>query len=566
MKKTLFNNACKVIIALLGLAIALPLMAANSGAINYQARLLDAYGRRVNATVDLTFKIYDAATDGNLLWSETHSGVTVQDGVYAVVLGSTTPIPASVFAQNSVYLELGIDGSTMSPRQQMTAASYALVARTVMGSNIFENQSSDYVGIGTTNPAAKLDVNGTVKMTGFKLPTGGADNYVLASDADGNGTWQPMSVVLVEHDPIFTNWINIVYQPSTNAIWGAIGAEAATRAAADTALQGNIDTSSNALNTAIGTEATTRGNADTALQSNIGTSSNALNTAVGLRMLRAGDVMTGPLTNNVGFFGNAAGLTNISASGVSLTGVVQKIGDIMTGPLVISNNLTVALTNTAGDIVATNSITLRDAMITNWYNLTGSLAIAVGSLDTRVNTDLAGATNALYNATNALQTQATALQNATGTLNLATNALQVQATALQNATNSLNTRAIRWDNAVIATNGTGAIVFSNLYYYSAGAWAPANASTSTTAKGMLGLALGSGASPAATDGLLLNGYCTNAWGFGDGTIIYMSTSAGAMTTNRPTGTNNIVRIVGYAVTASRIYFDPDRTFIEILGD
>jgi len=49
------------------------------------------------------------------------------------------------------------------------------------------------VGIGTTNPSQKLDVAGTVQMTGFKLPTGASSSYVLTSDSSGIGTWQTMS-------------------------------------------------------------------------------------------------------------------------------------------------------------------------------------------------------------------------------------------------------------------------------------------------------------------------------------------------------------------------------------
>lgn len=47
------------------------------------------------------------------------------------------------------------------------------------------------VGVGIPNPNAKLDVGGTVAMGGFRMPTGANANYVLTSDASGNGTWQP---------------------------------------------------------------------------------------------------------------------------------------------------------------------------------------------------------------------------------------------------------------------------------------------------------------------------------------------------------------------------------------
>jgi hypothetical protein len=36
----------------------------------------------------------------------------------------------------------------------------------------------------------QFDVAGTVQMTGFKMPPGASDSYVLTSDASGVGTWQ----------------------------------------------------------------------------------------------------------------------------------------------------------------------------------------------------------------------------------------------------------------------------------------------------------------------------------------------------------------------------------------
>lgn len=50
--------------------------------------------------------------------------------------------------------------------------------------------ASQNVGIGTSTPAQKLDVAGTVQMTGIKLTTAPAANSILTSDATGTGTWQ----------------------------------------------------------------------------------------------------------------------------------------------------------------------------------------------------------------------------------------------------------------------------------------------------------------------------------------------------------------------------------------
>ncbi len=56
-----------------------------------------------------------------------------------------------------------------------------------MGRSYFGTQ----VGIGVTNPSEALDVNGTVKMSGFTLNAAPQSGYVLTSDASGNGAWQP---------------------------------------------------------------------------------------------------------------------------------------------------------------------------------------------------------------------------------------------------------------------------------------------------------------------------------------------------------------------------------------
>ena len=50
------------------------------------------------------------------------------------------------------------------------------------------------VGIGTDHPGEKLDVVGTVQMTGFKMPNGANIGYVLTVDGYGVGTWQESTV------------------------------------------------------------------------------------------------------------------------------------------------------------------------------------------------------------------------------------------------------------------------------------------------------------------------------------------------------------------------------------
>jgi len=54
------------------------------------------------------------------------------------------------------------------------------------------NYFSGRVGIGIPEPAAMLDVNGTIRATGFQLGSSATPGYVLTADANGVGTWQPV--------------------------------------------------------------------------------------------------------------------------------------------------------------------------------------------------------------------------------------------------------------------------------------------------------------------------------------------------------------------------------------
>ncbi len=113
---------------------------------------------------------------------------------------------------------------------------------------------------------------------------------------------------------------------------------------------------------------------------------------------------------------------------------------------------------------------------------------------------------------------------------------------------------VNWSVSESTTAGTLYTVKSN------GGWTTTDADTEAKSIGMLAIALGSN----ATAGMLLQGFFYKAsHGFTIGLPLYISNTAGAFSTTRPTGTNDYVRIIGYATSANYIYFDPDKTWVKL---
>jgi hypothetical protein len=89
----------------------------------YEGRVFDERGRPLEAPVTLTFRLYDAAEGGAVLWSETLPDVTVAAGDFVVLLGQVEPLPGELDAATDLYLALEVDGdSEQRPRTRVGAS------------------------------------------------------------------------------------------------------------------------------------------------------------------------------------------------------------------------------------------------------------------------------------------------------------------------------------------------------------------------------------------------------------------------------------------------------------
>lgn len=187
--------------------------------MSYQGRIIDTNGSGLgNPTVNrkMIFRIFDAGTNGNRLWSEEQT-VTVSQGDFSVILGqgvaatyngiTETPRPPflTVFGGNERYLEIVVDNgdgtlnttdTPITPRQRIITTAYAIRAATAdsiaNGSDLQLNGSSNYglgyYGSNRTFNGIALDGPALYGLSGGALGTvnGATQNIALRWNSSGN--------------------------------------------------------------------------------------------------------------------------------------------------------------------------------------------------------------------------------------------------------------------------------------------------------------------------------------------------------------------------------------------
>jgi trimeric autotransporter adhesin len=202
--------------------------------VNFSGAITDVNGKPITAIVGVTFSLYNEQQDGAPLWLETQNVKPNSTGHYTVMLGSTKSqgIPANIFASGEAHwLGVQVQGQAEQPRVLLVSAPYALkaldaetlggqpasafmpasgnvasgnssTANTITGtgkkdyvplwlsttklgsSKLFQSAAGD-LGIGTTTPAANLDVNGTgdIRNTLTLFPNGSAPTLSIQGTA-----------------------------------------------------------------------------------------------------------------------------------------------------------------------------------------------------------------------------------------------------------------------------------------------------------------------------------------------------------------------------------------------
>ncbi len=143
----------------------------------YQGRLSEA-GLTATGPYDFVFRLFTDAAGGSQVGVDYLApGVTVEDGLFVADLDFGT----AAFTGEARWLEIAVRPAggggytTLSPRQPLTAAPYALYSLNgglwQASNNNILNTNSGNVGIGSINPQNKLSVGGNIDASG-KLGVG----------------------------------------------------------------------------------------------------------------------------------------------------------------------------------------------------------------------------------------------------------------------------------------------------------------------------------------------------------------------------------------------------------
>ena len=103
--------------------------------LGYQGYLTDQADQPITGSYPMTFRLYNAASGGALVWEERHGSVDVVEGSFTVDLGAVESLPAEYDVSSPLYLTLQADGDDeVSPRMRLGGAlraqwaQFALVA------------------------------------------------------------------------------------------------------------------------------------------------------------------------------------------------------------------------------------------------------------------------------------------------------------------------------------------------------------------------------------------------------------------------------------------------------
>tara|TARA_Y100000758_G_scaffold269067_1_gene210373 strand:+ start:726 stop:1781 length:1056 start_codon:yes stop_codon:yes gene_type:complete len=113
-------------------------------------------------------------------------------------------------------------------------------------------------------------------------------------------------------------------------------------------------------------------------------------------------------------------------------------------------------------------------------------------------------------------------------------------------------------------SGYSSTIMDLVYLGTGGKWLEADSDATATSINLLGIALEAKTDTQAMNVALPGSFVVDAsWTFSVGVPLYVSGTLGAITSTKPTGSGDVVRTVGYSLSATTIFFDPSPDYVTL---
>jgi len=166
----------RIISTLFGLAILCLFAEARAvpTTVSFTGRLTTTSGP-VSGQVNITFRLFDLATNGTVMWTEPRPNLTATNGLVYADLGALTTLDEGILLNAPLFLEIQVGAEVLTPRLPLQSVPYSIRSEI--------SNSADTLG--TIAPA---DVVTTVTATGGGLSAVRTGNTVSITGTGASGT------------------------------------------------------------------------------------------------------------------------------------------------------------------------------------------------------------------------------------------------------------------------------------------------------------------------------------------------------------------------------------------
>jgi len=190
--------------------------------LNYQGYLAGAADTLpLNEAVNMAVRIYDVAVGASPLWQEVHAAVPVTKGFYNIVLGQSELLDPDLFELEQLFLEVTVNGETLSPRKLITHAarsvwSYqaALAASATNATNATNNATN------ATNAGHATRADSATYATAAGSAPLAAHNHI-GEYWTGTGNGLAMKISATTASALY-GFVDTIYNGGTGSVYGAV--------------------------------------------------------------------------------------------------------------------------------------------------------------------------------------------------------------------------------------------------------------------------------------------------------------------------------------------------------